>query len=225
MVSRNLFAGAFASAITLLVATTMSIGPSQATTTTTTVITTTTSLGVEVVTDTTTTSSATVTSLFSVIPGEIFAGAQATLDLQLSLVGDVGIVFTGGSATLFFGDGGSALFNIGNSGGTFREFSATHAYSIPGDYSLSFTASANFDEIARENIATTDCFFDISPTCPSTVTTSFNVTHVTVKQVSVAGQASLIVDPTPLPAALPLFATGLGALGLLRWRRKRKQVA
>ena len=28
---------------------------------------------------------------------------------------------------------------------------------------------------------------------------------------------------TPLPAALPLFATGLGALGLLGWRRKRKQ--
>jgi len=27
---------------------------------------------------------------------------------------------------------------------------------------------------------------------------------------------------TPLPAALPLFATGLGALGLLRWRRRRK---
>ena len=31
--------------------------------------------------------------------------------------------------------------------------------------------------------------------------------------------------PTPLPAALPLFTTGLGALGLLRWRRKRKAVA
>jgi len=27
---------------------------------------------------------------------------------------------------------------------------------------------------------------------------------------------------TPLPAALPLFATGLGVLGLLGWRRKRK---
>jgi len=27
---------------------------------------------------------------------------------------------------------------------------------------------------------------------------------------------------TPLPAALPLFATGLGALSLLGWRRKRK---
>jgi hypothetical protein len=29
-------------------------------------------------------------------------------------------------------------------------------------------------------------------------------------------------DTTPLPAALPLFASGLGALGLLGWRRKRK---
>ena len=28
---------------------------------------------------------------------------------------------------------------------------------------------------------------------------------------------------TPLPAALPLFASGLGVLGLLGWRRKRKQ--
>jgi hypothetical protein len=34
-------------------------------------------------------------------------------------------------------------------------------------------------------------------------------------------------DPatTPLPAALPLFASGLGALGLLGWRRKRKAQA
>jgi hypothetical protein len=29
----------------------------------------------------------------------------------------------------------------------------------------------------------------------------------------------------PLPAALPLFATGLGALGLLGWRKKRKNAA
>jgi hypothetical protein len=30
---------------------------------------------------------------------------------------------------------------------------------------------------------------------------------------------------TPLPAALPLFATGLGAVGMLGWRRKRKNTA
>lgn len=30
---------------------------------------------------------------------------------------------------------------------------------------------------------------------------------------------------TPIPAALPLFATGFGALGLLGWRKKRKNAA
>jgi hypothetical protein len=33
------------------------------------------------------------------------------------------------------------------------------------------------------------------------------------------------VGATPLPAALPLFATGLGAMGLFGWRRKRKNAA
>ena len=33
------------------------------------------------------------------------------------------------------------------------------------------------------------------------------------------------VAATPLPAALPLFATGLGAMGLFGWRRKRKAQA
>jgi hypothetical protein len=31
-----------------------------------------------------------------------------------------------------------------------------------------------------------------------------------------------VVVPTPLPAALPLFATGLGVLGLVGWRSKRR---
>ena len=33
------------------------------------------------------------------------------------------------------------------------------------------------------------------------------------------------LSEVPLPAALPLFATGLGAMGLLGWRRKRKALA
>jgi hypothetical protein len=41
---------------------------------------------------------------------------------------------------------------------------------------------------------------------------------------------SIILDVTttptvPLPTTLPLFATGLGALGLLGWRRKKKTAA
>jgi PEP-CTERM motif-containing protein len=34
-----------------------------------------------------------------------------------------------------------------------------------------------------------------------------------------------VVSTVPLPGTLPLFATGLGALGLLGWRRKRKAQA
>jgi CHRD domain len=37
----------------------------------------------------------------------------------------------------------------------------------------------------------------------------------------IRGQLEL-TSPTPLPASLPLFATGLGGLGLLGWRRKRR---
>jgi hypothetical protein len=37
--------------------------------------------------------------------------------------------------------------------------------------------------------------------------------------------ASDVEATTPIPAALPLFATGLGALSLLGWRRKRKAQA
>ena len=36
---------------------------------------------------------------------------------------------------------------------------------------------------------------------------------------------SVSVAETPLPAAFPLFATGLGGFGLLSWRRKRKAAA
>lgn len=52
---------------------------------------------------------------------------------------------------------------------------------------------------------------------------------VTGDNPAIGGQLSLDVTfesvTTPLPAALPLFASGLGALGLLGWRRKRKATA
>ena len=42
---------------------------------------------------------------------------------------------------------------------------------------------------------------------------------------SAGPNATFTAVVTPLPAALPLFATGIGALGLLGWRRKRKAQA
>src|SRR5262245_10696584 len=48
--------------------------------------------------------------------------------------------------------------------------------------------------------------------------TYFNIHTTMFSGGEIRGQLNVV----PLPAALPLFATGLGALGLLAWRRKRK---
>ena len=55
-----------------------------------------------------------------------------------------------------------------------------------------------------------------------------NVFDVYYKITPGSGEIALTgsdLSQTPLPAALPLFATGLGALGLAGWRRKRKAAA
>jgi hypothetical protein len=55
-------------------------------------------------------------------------------------------------------------------------------------------------------------------------TSSFE-SDATLDQGSPEYGSFLVRSETPLPATLPLFATGLGALGLLGWRRKRKNAA
>jgi hypothetical protein len=65
------------------------------------------------------------------------------------------------------------------------------AYSIADLDSLDAVANGAFEEGAVNPFATNDLEFP--PTVPQ----------------------------TPIPAALPLFATGLGAMGLFGWRRKR----
>lgn len=52
-----------------------------------------------------------------------------------------------------------------------------------------------------------------------------NETSFLEAPLDLAGRGISPTSPSgvPLPAALPLFASGLGAMGLLAWRRKRKQ--
>jgi hypothetical protein len=47
-----------------------------------------------------------------------------------------------------------------------------------------------------------------------------NATTNPIRTTALVGSGTL--SPIPLPTALPLFAGGLGALGLLGWRRKRR---
>jgi hypothetical protein len=50
---------------------------------------------------------------------------------------------------------------------------------------------------------------------------SFNLYGTGIPSTDV-GTVAFAVAATPLPAALPLFAGGVGALGLFGWRKKRK---
>jgi choice-of-anchor A domain-containing protein len=52
-------------------------------------------------------------------------------------------------------------------------------------------------------------------------TTSLSGELISGENINIASHA-VVNETTPLPAALPLFATGFGGLGLLGWRRKRK---
>jgi hypothetical protein len=90
--------------------------------------------------------------------------------------------------------------NLSGSGLTASSFGLFTAggFSTPGSQHPDFTQTFEFGYLTLSNVIGAVSSFD---------------------------NLSITVDSTPLPAALPLFATGLGALGLLARRRKRKLAA
>jgi hypothetical protein len=94
-----------------------------------------------------------------------------------------------------------------------------------GDETKSFdggkTATAYFNTSGTGDagdFVTSPCLIQSWQVCGPT--DSFVVGSVEYKMME-----SLGYDPVPVPAALPLFTTGLGVMGLLGWRRKRKAAA
>ena len=66
------------------------------------------------------------------------------------------------------------------------------------------------------------CTFDgisVSSVCPDVPLSPYGSFEI---DVPAASPGDLFLTPTPLPPTLPLFAAGLGAFGLLGWRRKQK---
>jgi hypothetical protein len=80
-------------------------------------------------------------------------------------------------------------------------------FGIPGDSALLGTVFALFSENGEDYLQT---FVGCQITCTIGSTTEISFS------------ASPEVATTPLPTALPLFASGLAAIGLFGWRRKRK---
>jgi hypothetical protein len=88
-----------------------------------------------------------------------------------------------------------------------------------GDTSLNTPGSDCMADLtcAINNPAFSRGVFNLAPGTYSI--SGFNISPAT------PGAAAFIISETPVPAALPLLASGLGAMGLLGWRRKRKNAA
>ena len=82
-------------------------------------------------------------------------------------------------------------------------------------FSTIFNGSVGSDNVSHEFWASLNGF----PAFPY-------ITHASTGALTVPGVwASVDLTPIPLPPALMLFASGLGVLSLLGWRRKRKAAA
>jgi hypothetical protein len=71
----------------------------------------------------------------------------------------------------------------------------------------------------------TDNLIPTDPCFNGTVCSASGVIMAYDQPIQVGTWSVTISAETPLPASLPLFAGGLGAIGLLGWRRKRKAQA
>jgi hypothetical protein len=60
---------------------------------------------------------------------------------------------------------------------------------------------------------------------PATLLAALTSAIVTPAHATDVDPCAAVMGATPVPATLPLFAAGLGALGLLGWRRKRRAQA
>jgi hypothetical protein len=172
---------------------------------------------------------------FTVDPTTISAGDSALVDLTLGVAADgsdTNAYFTGGSVTLAdgTGSGNSETFSI-VSGLTSENFQYTFNYPTAGQFLPSFSYTADYTEEYYDYYEyytgpyyyTEGCPFDCQTyeyyDGPYTGLDIYNYNEAD----SNSGNTPLTV--TPLPAGLPLFATGLGAMGLFGWRRKRKNAA
>ena len=134
---------------------------------------------------------------------------------------------------------GTDVINIHPGNGQYGFFEV--AFTLPsGATNVSINGSANVDDFGWIFINGHQIGSEASEygnaTFSSTLASNFfvGVNEFLVSDINSGGgpsgaafyaTVSYDVSTTPLPAALPLFATGLGALGLLGWRRKRKTAA
>jgi hypothetical protein len=124
-------------------------------------------------------------------------------------------------------------FRLGIGGGS-RDFVYAFDYAAAGSYTPSFMLTDSFTQKHDEYVRLYDYAKTVpllSPKCRTCVGYTTQLIHVfglktfsDTERFALAGSAAFNVESlvTPLPAAPPLYATGLGVIGLLAWRKRRR---
>jgi hypothetical protein len=183
---------------------------------------------------------AAVVPIFTTESDTIPAGEKGVFHLHLDLTADPGSYynaqFASGLVTFYSGSGSLTSFQLG-AGGTTRDFIYAFDYTTPGSFQPSFTLTGQFTQQYDQNVhlydyaqpnlvRSTKC-----PPCFSYTTQLISVfglkTFSDSENFTFSGNLSLTADAltTPLPGALPLYATGLGLIALLTWRKRRRAPA
>ena len=158
-----------------------------------------------------------------------FAASAATLPFNFSftnstvpetVMGTLTVDTVAGDATSVVVTSNTAGFGIGEYAGAFGA-PINNSFTVSGGTitAYSFQSDGGFNGPPNVTCCTLTMFS--SPVGAGLSDLPF--TTGTIAGVSVAFTPP--VSSVPLPATLPLFATGLGALGLLGWRRKKKTAA
>ena len=92
------------------------------------------------------------------------------------------------------------------------------------------TPGTSFTGSLFDVVSLADTLYFVSstnPTLPFSVNETTGVQNFIFLNAPVTDMTAGVTGAStvPIPGALPLFATGLGALGLLGWRRKKKAAA
>lgn len=162
---------------------------------------------------------------FSSIPAN-----ASTIDWQLS-----GVTFDdGGTASGTFStnstNGDVIAFDIVTTGGTTLggtayDSTASNTFSSNGIYSPNSFILSNFDTSTYVNFE-----FD-NPLTGNGIDKlilsdgSYECNMCATVRAVVSGEAISDIGTAPIPPSIAIFATGLGVMGLLEWRRKRKNAA